>query len=42
MKNFRGYLAGSKIISDTCEIILNEGWVVKKKNDKGNYEIFVY
>jgi len=31
--------AGNKIIGDTYEIILYEGWLVKKKNDKGDYEI---
>ena len=30
---------GNKIIGDTYEIILNERWGVKKKNDKGDFEI---
>ena len=30
---------GNKIIGDTYEIVLNEGWVVKKKNDQGDFEI---
>ena len=30
---------GNKIIGETYEIILNEGWAVIKKNDKGDFEI---
>lgn len=32
-------IVDNKIIADTYEITLNKGWIVRKKNDKGDYEI---